>query len=231
QGRGLPLQTVVQYSRQLFSVLRVLRQWGVIHGDLKPDNVLLSMSKMEIKVCDFGSAFEVADQIKTAYMQPRYYRAPEVIVGHTYDTQVDLWSLAVTLFELASGKILFTGRSNNAMLRQMLEVCGAYPRKLATTGAFSRKHFSPDGDFLFKEPNTIIGEEVMPMKRFAQPNRPISSMLEKVLKDAPPNSDAKTQERLLPRLADLVTKCLVLDPAERATPELALEHSFYKKDR
>jgi len=69
------------------------------------------------------------------------------------------------------------------------------------------------------------------MKRFAQPNRPISSMLEKVLKDAPPNSDAKTQERLLPRLADLVTKCLVLDPAERVTPELALEHSFYKKER
>jgi serine/threonine-protein kinase PRP4 len=231
QGRGLPMQTVVKYSRQLFTDLRVLRQWGVIHGDLKPDNVLLSMAKTEIKVCDFGSAFEVADQIKTAYMQPRYYRAPEVIVGHPYDTQVDLWSVAVTLFELASGKILFTGRSNNAMLRQMLEVCGPYSRKLSTTGAFSAKHFSSDGDFIFKDPSTIIGQEVMPMKRFSQPGRHISSMLDKVLKEPPPNSDPKTQEKLLPKLADLVSKCLVWDAEERVIPETALEHAFFKKEK
>jgi len=231
QGRGLPLQTVAQYSRQIFIALRVLRRLKVIHGDLKPDNLLMSMSKTEIKICDFGSAMDVADQVSTAYFQPRYYRAPEVMIGNTYDTQIDLWSVGVTLFELGTGRILFTGRSNNLMLRQMMEVSGPFPQKMASSGSHSAKHFSPSGDFLHKDPESITGEpEVIPMKRFARPSAPIHGMMERILKEPPPNADAATQRRLLPRLADLVSKCLRPDPSERFSPEQALVHHFYRRD-
>merc|ERR1719188_2545282 len=125
--------------------LRLLRQLKVIHGDLKPDNVLMSMSKTEIKVCDFGSAMEVHDAVRTAYLQPRYYRAPEVMIGNEYNTQIDLWSAGVTLFELCTGKILFTGKSNNMMLQQILEVSGVIPHKMATSGNYWSKHFSAAG--------------------------------------------------------------------------------------
>jgi len=230
QGRGLPLQTVAQYSRQIFLALRVLRKMKVIHGDLKPDNLLMSQSKTEIKICDFGSAMDVADQVSTAYFQPRYYRAPEIMIGNVYDTQIDLWSAGVTLFELGTGRILFTGRSNNMMLRQMLEVCGPFPQRMATSGTHSSKHFKHSGDFLHKDPDSITGEpEVMPMKRFAKPSMPIQTMLERILKEPPPNADAATQQRLLPRMAELVSKCLRPDPAERFTPDQALVHHFFRK--
>ena len=41
----------------------------------------LTLSKTEIKLCDFGSAMDVGEAVKTAYLQPRFYRAPEVILG------------------------------------------------------------------------------------------------------------------------------------------------------
>eukprot|EP00439_Symbiodinium_sp_Y106_P026694 s1185_g3.t1 len=161
QGKGLPLQTVAQYARQLFLALRCLRKVKLIHGrdpsDLKPDNVLITLSKTEIKLCDFGSAMDVGEAVKTPYLQPRYYRAPEVILGIGYDTQIDLWSVGVTLFELSSGKILFTGKSNNSMVRQMLEVSGAFPKRLATKGEFHAKHFNSEGEFLLHDPTSITG--------------------------------------------------------------------------
>ena len=41
----------------------------------------MTLSKTEIKLCDFGSAMDVGEAVKTAYLQPRFYRAPEVILG------------------------------------------------------------------------------------------------------------------------------------------------------
>lgn len=232
QGRGLPMQTVAQYSKQIFMALRALRKLRIIHGDLKPDNLLMSMPKTEIKICDFGSAMDVSETINTAYLQPRYYRAPEVIIGNQYDTQIDLWSAGVTLFELGTGKILLTGKTNNVMLHQMLELCGPIPKRMATKGSFSSKHFSSDGDFLLRDPDSITGlPELMPMKKFAKPARSVQSFMDRVLKEPPPNADTKTQERLLPRLGDLVSKCLRLDPTERFTPQNALDHQFHKKDK
>jgi len=232
QGRGLPLQTVAQYARQLFLALRCLRKIKLIHGDLKPDNVLMTLSKTEIKLCDFGSAMDVGEAVKTAYLQPRFYRAPEVILGTGYDTQIDLWSAGVTLFELATGKILFTGKTNNSIVRQMLEVSGAFTKKMATSGEFSAKHFSPEGEYLLKDPESITGiRDIFPMKKYEKPRQPVSGMLEQIFKNPPPNSDPKTQERLMPRLADLVTKLLHVSAAERCTPEMALAHPFFLKDK
>jgi len=231
QGRGLPLQTVAQYTRQIFLALRVLRKMKLIHADLKPDNVLMTMSKTEIKICDFGSAVEVSEEVKTAYLQPRYYRAPEVIIGNGFDTQVDLWSAGCTLFELSCGKILFTGKSNNSMVRQMLEVSGAFTRRMATSGSFSSKHFNNEGAFIQKDVDSITGQEVLPMKKFEKPRQSILSMLEKVFKDPPPNSHPDTQEKLMPRVADLVESLLKLDPKDRFTPDDALAHPFFKKDK
>ncbi|CAE7226547.1 Prpf4b [Symbiodinium natans] len=232
QGKGLPLQTVAQYARQLFLALRCLRKIKLIHGDLKPDNVLITLSKTEIKLCDFGSAMDVGEAVKTPYLQPRFYRAPEVILGSGYDTQIDLWSSGVTLFELSCGKILFTGKSNNSMVRQMLEVSGAFPKRLATKGEFHAKHFNSEGEFLLHDPTSITGiRDILPMKRYEKVRQPVGNMLDQVFKNPPPNSDPKTQERLMPRVADLVAKLLVLDPAERLTPEDALAHPFFQKDK
>jgi len=200
-----------------------------LHRDLATKNVLFNQSG-EIKVCDFGSSMHVSEILATPYLQPRYYRAPEVILGQKYDTQIDIWSAGVTLFELGTGKILFAAKSNNGMLGQFLDVCGAVSRRMATNGNYSTKHFNPEGDYLFRDVDSMTGlPELMAMRKFAKPVRPLQGMLDRVLKEPPPNADTKTQERLLPRLGELLSRCLRVDPAERATPEQALAQPFHKK--
>merc|ERR1719324_900660 len=118
----------------------------------------MTMSKQEVQICDFGAAALASEQVRTSYAQPRYYRAPEIILGAPYDCQIDVWSAGATIFEIATGRILFTGKTNNQMLRQMLDVCGAFPGKMVVEGEFSRKHFNINGDFLNQDPDSLTGQ-------------------------------------------------------------------------
>jgi len=147
QGHGLPLlSTVRNFGRNLFSGLRTLRRIGVIHCDVKPDNLLMSLDKVSVKLCDFGSASEVEDQVRTEYVQPRYYRALEVILGQPYSTQIDVWSAGYTLFELATSLILLNGASNNEILLEMLKVSGMFSQRFATTCEYAARHFNASGN-------------------------------------------------------------------------------------
>jgi serine/threonine-protein kinase PRP4 len=91
----------------------------------------------QVKLCDFGSAFRETDSDNdpTPYLVSRFYRAPEIILGLQYDRMVDLWSLAVCMYELFTGHVMFPGRTNNEMLKLMMEVKGRLPNKLI------RSHF------------------------------------------------------------------------------------------
>jgi len=82
-----------------------------VHCDLKPENILLVDSwKSAIKIIDFGSGCFLGQQLYT-YIQSRYYRAPEIILGVDYDCAIDMWSMACILFELFQGIPLFTGEN------------------------------------------------------------------------------------------------------------------------
>merc|ERR1740123_2002897 len=120
---------------------------------------------------------DFSEQVRTSYAQPRYYRAPEIMLGLPYDSQIDVWSAGTTVFELATGKILFTGKTNNAMLKQMIDVCGGFTRRMATDGEFSRKHFNRNCDFLHKDPDSITGQPTPIPSRVAKPVRPIQGLL------------------------------------------------------
>lgn len=83
----------------------------ICHRDLKPQNVLINADTLEIKLCDYGSAKVIeADQDNLAYICSRYYRAPELLFGHTrYTTAIDTWSLGCILMELLTGEPVFPG--------------------------------------------------------------------------------------------------------------------------
>lgn len=92
-------------AQQCLDALQYLHRLGIIHCDLKPENVLIkSYSRCEIKVIDLGSSCFHTDNL-CLYVQSRSYRAPEVILGLPYDQRIDMWSLGCILAELCSGEV------------------------------------------------------------------------------------------------------------------------------
>lgn len=74
---------------------------------VKPDNVLINDRFAVLKICDLGSASDISDNEVTSYLVSRFYRAPEIILGCRYDPAIDVWSAACTIFEIATGDVLF----------------------------------------------------------------------------------------------------------------------------
>jgi dual specificity tyrosine-phosphorylation-regulated kinase 2/3/4 len=114
--QGLSLGLIRRVAVQLLLSLRFLRKLRVIHCDLKPENILLkSADKSGIKIIDFGSSC-FSDQRIYTYIQSRFYRAPEIILGIPYTTAIDMWSFGCILVELATGFPIFPGESEHEQL-------------------------------------------------------------------------------------------------------------------
>ncbi len=84
RNKGLNATAVGMYTAQLVVALRHLRKHGVLHADVKPDNILVNARRTKVKLCDFGSAMLAGDNEVTPYLVSRFYRAPEVILGMKY---------------------------------------------------------------------------------------------------------------------------------------------------
>ncbi|CAA3006103.1 serine threonine- kinase prpf4B [Olea europaea subsp. europaea] len=152
---GLKLTAVRAYAKQLFIALKHLKNCGVLHCDIKPDNMLVNESKNVLKLCDFGNAMFAGKNEITPYLVSRFYRAPEIILGLPYDHPMDIWSVGCCLFELYAGKVLFPGATNNDMLRLHMELKGPFPKKMLRKGAFTDQHFDQDLNFLALEEDPV----------------------------------------------------------------------------
>lgn len=113
RSKSLSLPLIRKFAYQLLNSLYFLSIEGtdVIHSDLKPENILLRDSNRSgIKIIDFGSSCRSREQIFT-YIQSRFYRAPEIILGMEYSHSIDMWSLGCILVELHTGDPLFPGEN------------------------------------------------------------------------------------------------------------------------
>lgn len=80
---------------------------------MKPENILLKEeNKSGIKIIDFGSSTFTDEKVYT-YIQSRFYRAPEIMLGIPYTTAIDMWSLGCIMAELYIGFPIFPGESEN----------------------------------------------------------------------------------------------------------------------
>ncbi|KAJ1931838.1 dual specificity protein kinase yak1, partial [Linderina pennispora] len=100
QFHGLSTNLVRVLVQQMLDAMIVLNEAQVIHADLKPENILLEgMEKPVVKIIDFGSAcFEW--QTTFTYIQSRFYRSPEILLGLPYSSKIDMWSLGCIVAEL-----------------------------------------------------------------------------------------------------------------------------------
>src|SRR5437660_4736184 len=120
---GLPPESVLRYGVQIASALARAHDRGIIHRDLKTANIVVTADGL-VKVLDFGLAKQVGSGIlegptrSFATVQDASsvsgtlpYMAPEILRGEAADGRSDLWALGVVLYELASGRLPFEGRT------------------------------------------------------------------------------------------------------------------------
>ena len=224
---GLNIKAIRAYAQQLFLGLSLLRKCNYLHADLKPDNILADDARTKIKIADLGSASPITENATAPYLISRFYRAPEVILGIEYDYGIDMWSTGCTLFELYTGKILFTGRNNNNMLKTIMDCRGKFPHKLLRKGSLTYEYFDDLLNFKAQEQDKVterIVTKVVDVK--AKPVRDLRSRL------IPKDKRMNEQERKdLEQFADLLDKCLDLRPEKRITPAEALKHPFITRSK
>lgn len=109
--RGFSTTLIRRFTVQILAALSLLRHHRVVHCDLKPENILLKHpAKSAVKVIDFGSSCFENEKVYT-YIQSRFYRSPEVILGMNYHMAIDMWSLGCILAELYTGMPIFPGEN------------------------------------------------------------------------------------------------------------------------
>ena len=123
----------------------MLKQAGVVHTDLKPENILLEptvgrTNNMKIKVIDFGSAC-MAGETPYNYIQSRFYRAPEIVIGCPYGHPIDMWSLGCIAAELSLGLPLFPGKNECSLLHRIVGLLDDIPVEMLEKGKRTDKFY------------------------------------------------------------------------------------------
>lgn len=199
---GFSLPLIRRFSRQLLACLVLLQNKRIIHCDLKPENILLCEArKADCRVIDFGSSCKEEEKVYT-YIQSRFYRSPEVILGSSYGLGIDMWSLGCILAELWTGYPLFPGENEQEQLACIMEIFGPPDRHLVERCTRKKLFFDSIG-----KPRVTVSSK-------GRRRRPSSKTLSQALKSE--------DEAFL----DFITRCLRWDPDRRLKPQDAVNHPF-----
>ena len=141
---GVSFNLIRKFGQQILKCLSFLAapEINVIHCDLKPENILLrDPQRSAIKVIDFGSSCHGNKRMYT-YIQSRFYRSPEVMLGLEYGVQIDMWSLGCILVEMHTGEPLFNGTDEFDQMHRVCSLLGLPPQKMiADAKSEKRKTF------------------------------------------------------------------------------------------
>jgi dual specificity tyrosine-phosphorylation-regulated kinase 2/3/4 len=200
--KGFSLRLIRRFCKQMLASLTLLKSHRVIHCDLKPENILLAHPlHSEIKVIDFGSSCFENEKVYT-YIQSRFYRSPEVILGMSYGLPIDMWSLGCILAELLTGYPIFPGENEQEQLACIMEIFGPPEKHLIEKSSRKKLFFDSLG-----KPRVTVSTK-------GRRRRPSSKTLQQALKC--------DDEAFL----DFIARCLRWDPDRRMKPDEAMTHEF-----
>jgi len=215
--RGITISMIRHITKEVLTSLEVLENKKIVHCDLKPENILLrdpmqikpslnsaDLDKIGIKVIDFGSSCYEHERIYT-YVQSRFYRSPEVILGIPYNMSIDMWSLGCILAELYTGYPIFPGENEEEQLACIMEIMGAPAHYIVEQGSRKKNFFDANNN-----PKIIANSK-------GKKRRPGSLSLASVL---------RCRDNTF---IDFITQCLQWDPEKRLTASQGLKHEFITK--
>ncbi len=109
----------IDIAKQIIAGMITVHNEGIIHKDLKPDNILLSDNK-KVKISDFGISEKVRSSRsrldETRKEGTREYMSPEQLIGKKVGKEADVWAFGVMFYEMLSGEICFRGETTNEMM-------------------------------------------------------------------------------------------------------------------
>jgi len=212
-GRRLDYFTspvLASLSSQLLSALAFLHDNGLAHCDVKPENVcVVSASRHIFKLIDFGSSVFQYD-CHNSYVQSRWYRAPEVMLGMLWDGKVDLWSFGCLLAELVLGTPIFHASTVEMVLAAHVAVLGAMPSYMVRRQPeTARMFFTSSGTaYQVDPPGMRCGSYLL----YPREHSGLARLIEKNLDD--------------PGFISLLAALLTIDPSKRPTAYEVLQHPW-----
>ncbi|KAI4883032.1 hypothetical protein NFI96_017794, partial [Prochilodus magdalenae] len=238
--RPLPIRHIRTISCQLLRALAKLKEMAIIHADLKPENVMLVDQvrfPFRVKLIDFGSAsfFKEVRFIKEPYIQSRFYRSPEILLGLPFSEKVDMWSLGCAMTELYLGWPLYPGDSEFEQVRYICETQGLPSPRLLNMATKANLFFEPT--------ETAHGNPAWRLRPtggqtgvdFVTPERRkyILRSLDQLYNVHGPEHDqvfgqADTAAELSDRhcMVEFIKRMLTIDSRRRIKPNAALRHPF-----
>lgn len=240
----------------LWSVVVLLLAKRIIDYFYKEQTILMYFSLFfpSAQVIDFGSSCYENHRVYT-YIQSRFYRAPEVILGLRYGLPIDMWSLGCILAELHLGYPLLPGEDESDQLACMIELLGMPPPRLIEQSKRAKMFFSskgyprycmattrPDGTIELQGGSSRRGKPRGPpgyrslataLKAKGQGNASSSSSSAAAAAAAAAassngtNSAEWSEDETL--FVDFISRCLDWDPESRMTPDEALRHGWLRR--
>jgi serine/threonine protein kinase len=142
--KGLKIDIVEKFTYQLINGLKLLKNIKLIHSDLKPENILVSDTEDKIKIIDFGSSFYEKNGRYCNYIQTRYYRSPEVLLGLPVTTNIDIWSLGCIIYEMIRGYPLFKAKNYQDLFLYHTNLLGIPDSKIIKESQYGNKYIVKD---------------------------------------------------------------------------------------
>jgi len=179
----------------------------IIHRDVKPSNILVN-SRGEIKICDFGVSGQLIDSMANSFVGTRSYMSPERLQGTHYSIQSDVWSLGLSLVEMAIG---------------MYPIPPPDPNILASM--FGAK-FTEDPDNMTPPSNRSPRQSHFPGGSNTPRPMAIFELLDYIVNEPPPKLPSGVFST---EFKDFVDRCLKKNPAERPALGTLMGHEWAKR--
>ncbi|KAI3708276.1 hypothetical protein L2E82_37442 [Cichorium intybus] len=214
----------LQNHHKILYGLALMKDAAIIHCDLKPENILLctSVKPAAIKIIDFGSTC-MEDHTVYSYIQSRYYRSPEVLLGYQYTTAIDMWSFGCIVAELFLGVPLFPGALEFDLLRRMIKILGVGHKETSQVSSCGRSSYQALNEEEYearKKKKPSIGKEYFNHMNLAAIVKKYP--YRKNLQD----EDLAKESQIRLELIDFLRGLVEFDPAKRWSPLQASKHPF-----
>ncbi|XP_061577766.1 dual specificity mitogen-activated protein kinase kinase 1 isoform X2 [Cololabis saira] len=203
----IPEQILGKVSIAVIKGLSYLREkHKIMHRDVKPSNILVN-SRGEIKLCDFGVSGQLIDSMANSFVGTRSYMSPERLQGTHYSVQSDIWSMGLSLVEMAIGRFPIPPPDSKE-----LEQIFGFPVEGDGAPTESPRPRPPGC------PVSLYGPD-------SRPPMAIFELLDYIVNEPPPKLPAIFSSEF----QEFVHKCLIKTPAERADLKQLMVHPFIRQ--